>query len=106
MEDEFDEKLRDFMQDYFGHYAVLTGECYGDEVEINYLQKREKNLVIIENDFDSQVIIELKSVPVANFKSLLFYFSPLQLSHTSRDVCDTCRLLHNSIFFNSMVQMS
>ena len=61
MEDEFDEKLRDFMQDYFGHYAVLTGESYGDEVEINYLQKREKSLVIIENDFDSQVIIELKS---------------------------------------------
>ena len=45
MEDEFVEKSRDFMQDYCGHCAVVTQECYGDETEINYFQKREKNFV-------------------------------------------------------------
>ena len=74
MEDEFDEKLRDFMQGYFGYYAVVTGECYGDEVEINYFQKREKNLVIIENDFDSQVIIELKSAQ-GNLVNTIVHYS-------------------------------
>ena len=27
MEDEFGEISRDFMQDYYGHCAVVTGEC-------------------------------------------------------------------------------
>ena len=34
----------------------------GNETEIIFLQKREKNFVIKENDFDSQLIIELKRV--------------------------------------------
>ena len=62
MEDEFVEKSRDFMQDYYGHYTVATWESYGDEIEINYFPKREKNFVIKENGFDSQLIIELKRV--------------------------------------------
>ena len=62
MEDEFVEKSRDFMQDYYGHYAVATWESYDDEIEINYFPKREKNFVIKENGFDSQLIIELKRV--------------------------------------------
>ena len=62
MEDEFVEKSRDFMQDYYGYYAVATWESYGDEIEINYFPKREKNFVIKENGFDSQLIIELKRV--------------------------------------------
>ena len=34
----------------------------GNEIEIIFFQKREKNFVIKENDFDSQLIIELKRV--------------------------------------------
>ena len=62
MEDEFVEKLRDFMQDCYGYYSVLTGESYGDEIKINYFQKRGKNFVTKKNDFGSQLIIELKRV--------------------------------------------
>ena len=34
----------------------------GNEIEIIFFQKREKNFLIKENDFDSQLIIELKRV--------------------------------------------
>ena len=40
MEDEFVEKSRDFMQDYYEHYAAVTWESYGNEIEINYFPKR------------------------------------------------------------------
>ena len=59
MEDEFGKKPRDFMQGQHGHYPVVTGDSYGDEIEINYFQKRERNFVIKEN---SQLVIELKMV--------------------------------------------
>ena len=62
MEDKFVKKPRDFIQDDYEHYAVVTGKGYGDEIEINYFQKRENNFVIKENDYDSQLIIELKRV--------------------------------------------
>ena len=35
-----------------GIMQLLTGESYGDENEIIYFQKREKNFVIKENDFN------------------------------------------------------
>ena len=35
-----------------GIMQLLTGESYGDEIEIIYFQKREKNFVIKENDFN------------------------------------------------------
>ena len=62
MEDEFVEKSRDFIQGDYGNYAVVTGKSYGDEIEIKYFQKRENNFVIKENDYDSQLIVELKRV--------------------------------------------
>ena len=39
MEHEFVEKSRNFIHDYYGHYAVVTGESYG-EIEIDYFQKK------------------------------------------------------------------
>ena len=44
--------LQGDQRDNYGYYAVVTGESYGDEIEINYFQKREKNFVIKANDFD------------------------------------------------------
>ena len=44
MEDEFGEKSREFMQDYYEHYAVVTEESYGDEIEINYFRKDKRTL--------------------------------------------------------------
>ena len=36
-------KVGDFIKvtkgDYYGYYAVVTGESYGDEIEINYFQQ-------------------------------------------------------------------
>ena len=56
-------KVGDFFKgDFYGYYAVVMGESYGDEIEISYFQKREKNFVIKENNFDSWLIIELKRV--------------------------------------------
>ena len=47
-------KVGDFIKmiegDYYGYHAVVSGKSYGDEIEINYFQKREKNFVIKEND--------------------------------------------------------
>ena len=74
MEDGFVEKSRDFMQDYYGHYAVVTGESYGDETEISYFQKTEKYFVTKENNFDSQLIIELKRVQ-GNFVNTRGHYS-------------------------------
>ena len=38
------EKSRDFIQDYYGNYADVTGESYGDKIEIHYFQKKRKEL--------------------------------------------------------------
>ena len=38
------EKSRDFIQTYYGHYADVTGESYGDKTEIHYFQKKRKEL--------------------------------------------------------------
>ena len=53
MEDEFGKKIKSFYaglyyghyavvtgEGYYGHYAVVTVESYGDEIEINYFQKK------------------------------------------------------------------
>ena len=58
------------MQNYYEHYAVVTGESYGDEIEINDFQKREKNFVIKKNHSDSQLIVELQKLQ-GSFKRTL-----------------------------------
>ena len=69
-------KVGDFFKgDFYGYYAVVMGESYGDEIEISYFQKREKNFVIKENNFDSWLIIELKRV----HKETLYIQEDIQL---------------------------
>ena len=65
-EDQSEQTIKlDFVKlikdDYYGNYAVLTGESYRGEIKIDYFQK-EKNFVIKENGFDSRLIIQLKKV--------------------------------------------
>ena len=36
-----------------GYYAVITGESYGNEIEINYFEKCQCYYVLKENDMDS-----------------------------------------------------
>ena len=36
-----------------GYYAVITGESYGNEIEINNFEKRQCYYVLKENDMDS-----------------------------------------------------
>ena len=36
-----------------GYYRAITGESYGNEIEINYFEKRQHYYVLKENDMDS-----------------------------------------------------
>ena len=36
-----------------GYYAAITGESYGNEIEINYFEKYQHYYVLKENDMDS-----------------------------------------------------
>ena len=47
---------------FVGYYAVITGESYGDEIEINYFEKRERHFVLKENDMDSHQSPDLELV--------------------------------------------
>ena len=39
-----------------GYYAVVTGSSYGDELEMNYFEKKEKWWTLKENEWDSREI--------------------------------------------------
>ena len=48
---------------YFrGYYAVLTRECYGDEIKINYFEKCQCYYVLKENYMDSRTQTDLELV--------------------------------------------
>ena len=77
MEDEFVEKSRDFMQDYYGHCAVVTQECYGDET-VSIIFRKEKR-TLYENDFDSLLIVEVGRVQQNLLNTRVHYSSEEQL---------------------------
>ena len=45
-----------------GYYAVITEESYGDEIEINYFEKRQCYYVLKENNLDSCTQTDLELV--------------------------------------------
>ena len=45
-----------------GYYPVITEESYGDEIEINYFEKRQRYYVLKENDMDSRTQTDLELV--------------------------------------------
>ena len=47
-----------------GYYATVLGEGYGDEIEINYFEKKKKWWTLKENDIDCRERDELKKVPL------------------------------------------
>ena len=47
---------------FLGYYAMVVGESYGEELEIQYFEKKEKWWVLKEFDFDSRPQTNLRRV--------------------------------------------
>ena len=62
-----------------GYYAVVTESSYGDELEINYFEKKEKWWTLKENDLDSTEINDLQKVTKVQMVHYLFKSSLLFL---------------------------
>ena len=59
---------------YLGYYAIVTGESYGEELEIQYFEKKEKWWVLKEHDLDSRPQTELRRVTKARVDRRMHFF--------------------------------
>ena len=59
---------------FLGYYAIVTGESYGEELEIQYFEKKEKWWVLKEHDLDSRPQTELRRVTKARVDRRMHYF--------------------------------
>ena len=59
---------------FLGYYAMVVGESYGEELEIQYFEKKEKWWVLKEFDFDSRPQTDLRGVGKARVDRRMHYF--------------------------------
>ena len=59
---------------FVDYYAIVTAESYGEELEIQYFEKKEKWWVLKEHDFDSHPQTKLRRVTRARKDRRMHYF--------------------------------
>ena len=59
---------------FLGYFAMVVGESYGEELEIQYFEKKEKWWVLKEYDFDSRPQTDLRRVGKARVDGRMHYF--------------------------------
>ena len=59
---------------YLGYFALVIGEGYGGETEINYFKGKKKWWVLKENDFDSRERGDLEKIENFSMDNRSHYF--------------------------------
>lgn len=86
---------------FVGYYAVVTGEGYGDEVEINEFEICDKCWVIQDHDLDCQEKGDFKNIEKKqNGSEIIIFFSQIYFFRTIDDLLILWKMAHKMLGFH------